>query len=739
MRNPNSPPRKNKRDLSLSEPEMISAMKGEDVGKEGMNNFGEAPEEVATNDQDSKIEPVLGDGISPDGEEEKIVEKTRQESRSFLEHIVAPYKAVREKCERSAEYLKNTTAGLNEKMKSLGLNPENFSLKDIGSGVVKVGEAYRKAGLAYKLGLAATLLGTGAFVGFAGAGGAGIIAAGIATQRALSSLGTYALVDALMERRLARKGTYTKTERYVKHGAAIGAGGAMLFGVPGTLLTEGLDAVGAQEKIEWLGHYFNSLEDIPATDALQAPAVAGATPIEVPVVAEAVVEKIATQIDPSIQEVHDKFYATYDALAAAYGTPGSPLPESSITSSLAEETLVDPTRPLEPLATTEAPAVVPLATTVRDFNIETETRELETEETIREATPAPSEPTEAGAPVTEPDAPAVAEASAPVEPDAEVPATPGASAVPEISVEAVAGRGYEDMLWRLADKLPADFVITRDMEGSDVATLFEAKQNGTLLKTVHDLATTHGAFLEGGTSKVIQLSDHISFDDKGVIALNDDTVSSVLEDRGVTPPWPPVSVEVPAPEPVAVLETGPQEPLPFSTMDDHQENQVAQMAPNEPLTPEPAPVFEPGRQAEVPEAPLGVTIDSDQAYTPEVSVDDSSVTAEAPQLFTKFDHSPIDPKTPAIYEAQDPLGGKYLVAYGGTDEERYKFIQEKFLALAENKDKVVRFEHTVKSLLGSEVKIDEIGKPGSFEYVLNFLRGKHPAISPDVFLSKVSK
>lgn len=57
----------------------------------------------------------------------------------------------------------------------------------------------------------------------------------------------------------------------------------------------------------------------------------------------------------------------------------------------------------------------------------------------------------------------------------------------------------------------------------------------------------------------------------------------------VTPPAPAESV--PATETAQpATPTGPQGPLPFSTTDDRQENQVAQIPPNEPIAPESEPI-----------------------------------------------------------------------------------------------------------------------------------------------------
>ncbi len=554
-------------------------------------------------------EPVVGDEALPEAEEDdEELAETPLETRNRLKELVAraeekarkTSEALTKTYARATEYFDKTVISLDEKFENLKMNAPNLSFKDVWGGTVKIGEEYRKAGLAYKLALAGALLGTGAFVGVAGASGAGIIAAGIATQRALSSLGTYALVDALMERRLAKKGTYTKTERYVKHGTAIGAGGAMLLGVPGALFAEGL------EKTEWLAQML------------------GATKTE-EVVASMEIPTEAVSIEP------------------------------------------ESTAPTVEVETLDPSAI--------------------------------STPEEVLSSAVEPEAVAEETVSTPVAPEA-VAATPE---VPEITVEAKAGKGYEWMLKRLWEELQDKGLSATDYpEGSDIRTLLEADEK-SINGAVHNLATANGAFIEAdGTSKLVRLDDVISLGSDGNIDLNGEEVSSRLTDRGVTPPYLPQVELTDVPESIPVSEPEPEVLLsedPLDAMSSLEENTLIESG---------------------------------------LSGESSLAPQEAPQIFTTIDNTIINPAVPAIYEVQGSAGEKYLYAYGGTDEERFAFIQ-KFLSEEANKGKTIRFEHEVKSIFGSKSEVSSYGENGVASVKLGFFRGAATAPALDTFLTKISK
>jgi hypothetical protein len=234
--------------------------------------------------------------------------------------------------------------------------------------------------------------------------------------------------------------------------------------------------------------------------------------------------------------------------------------------------------------------------------------------------------------------------------------------------------------------------------GSEIRQLLTADET-TIGKVAHDLAEKHGFYLQGSESVQINLSDKMTLGSQGEILLNGEPMAPSNPD--LTPPYP---------------------------------------------QPEPAPESEPVTTSATEEIPMGPSPEQAEMYSGAVDYEDTDSAissdvepsaSEAPQMFTK-DHTLINPAMPAIYQAQDSLGGKYLVAYGGTEEARRKFVDD-FIALAENKDKVVRFERTVPSVRGPQTSIIELGKPGPLQYALNFFRGTPPPISPDTFVTKVSK
>lgn len=202
-------------------------------------------------------------------------------------------------------------------------------------------------------------------------------------------------------------------------------------------------------------------------------------------------------------------------------------------------------------------------------------------------------------------------------------------------------------------------------------------------------------------------------------------------------------IKKPVAEPIPVVE-GPK-PEVYKTVDLTPEQEaVARASETITVTPDSTPIEIPA--APEPPAPPVEAVAPNIEPAPEPvapSVEAPPVaTSEAPELFTKIDGSLIDPKVPAIYEATDPVSGKlYMAAYGGTDEERFKFIQD-YVARPENEGKSVRWAHTVKSMFSSVIKVDEIGantEGGRTSQILTFFTKEPAPPSPDTFLRRLSK
>lgn len=70
----------------------------------------------------------------------------------------------------------------------------------------------------------------------------------------------------------------------------------------------------------------------------------------------------------------------------------------------------------------------------------------------------------------------------------------------------------------------------------------------------------------------------------------------------------------------------------------------------------------------------------------------------------------INPNAPALYEVPTSSGGTQLIAYGGTDEQRFKFIQD-YLTTMKDKQVTVRWAHTTSSIFGSNVRVEDLSTP----------------------------
>ena len=111
------------------------------------------------------------------------------------------------------------------------------------------------------------------------------------------------------------------------------------------------------------------------------------------------------------------------------------------------------------------------------------------------------------------------------------------------------------------------------------------------------------------------------------------------------------------------------------------------------------------------------------------SQSETPMATEAP-LLTKIDRVPINPKVPTLYEVQTPAGEKYLAAYGGSDEERFSFIQDQ-LSKLKGRDIIIRYAHTVKSMFGDSVRVEDLspapeGANGGIKVDSYFIQPKAP-------------
>lgn len=140
------------------------------------------------------------------------------------------------------------------------------------------------------------------------------------------------------------------------------------------------------------------------------------------------------------------------------------------------------------------------------------------------------------------------------------------STVPDISVEATPGKGYEFMAKRLWEQLQTQNLdANKFAEGSDMRRLLEATPQD-IDKVVHDIAKEHGLFkTEGnlaGSSVQINLGDKLTFNADGSLEVsNGQTYVNAPEGARVTLPYAPESpVAVPIDHTTSIRETVVQYP-----------------------------------------------------------------------------------------------------------------------------------------------------------------------------------
>ena len=127
-------------------------------------------------------------------------------------------------------------------------------------------------------------------------------------------------------------------------------------------------------------------------------------------------------------------------------------------------------------------------------------------------------------------------ASAPI-PEAVVPAP----AMPEVSIAASPGHGYEYMMKRLWEGLPEDLDANKFPEGSDIRRLLEADAS-SIDRVVHQIAAdpSHGFYNADGTNVRIELGSRMTINADGNIQLGD--AVKAPEGAPTTPAYPPEGV-----------------------------------------------------------------------------------------------------------------------------------------------------------------------------------------------------
>lgn len=329
-------------------------------------------------------------------------------------------------------------------------------------------------------------------------------------------------------------------------------------------------------------------------------------------------------------------------------------------------------------------------------------------------------------PVPEVPAPS-AQGSVPVAPEAPAPAPaaggeplisepPGA--MPEITVEAAKGKGYETMMkdmWRGLQELKEQGLdASKYPEGSDIRRLLEANPQ-SIDKIVHQIATdsSHGFFKPDGTSVQINLGDEMSINDDGYIRLND--MIQAPKGAPVTGVYPPERVAGIRPTVVSPVQgLGGEARLETSQA----QQTVAEQSPASGAAPAPAESIEwKSRDGTVWRDGSGNPIQSESftvqpAPTPEVSVPAEAVSpaAEMPATSLPTETIPVQESLPTVDLTQNQpeqtsviqnsfglsiptaeahvyadSGGQNVV-FGGSPEAKMRVISE---YLTQNPDKVV--------------------------------------------------
>lgn len=166
----------------------------------------------------------------------------------------------------------------------------------------------------------------------------------------------------------------------------------------------------------------------------------------------------------------------------------------------------------------------------------------------------PEHPAPDAAPIPEapaPDAVPIADAeSAPPIPETVAPAP----VVPEVSIEASSGHGYEYMMKRLWEELPEDLDANKFPEGSDIRRLLEADAS-SIDRVVHQIAAdpSHGFYNADGTSVRIELGSQMTVNADGNIQLDD--IVKAPEDAPTTSAYHPEGPSVSEVPPLSAEET----------------------------------------------------------------------------------------------------------------------------------------------------------------------------------------
>ena len=291
--------------------------------------------------------------------------------------------------------------------------------------------------------------------------------------------------------------------------------------------------------------------------------------------------------------------------------------------------------------------------------------------------------------------------------------------LPEMPSVGASSHGYEGMMKDLWGELHKHTLPANVKPGSDLAKLLGAHDKASLDSIVHDIAKEHGFFHDGESIR-IDTSAHMTIGSDGQLHFADATHADVIHaapdmhaaaavhEAPIHPhpeavhaePLPPAET-VTTPEVATVDVTAVQPPAPVETAIPHpvvHEQGYLLDSSGHPVTDgEGAPIHTGSYEAPAHEAP-----------TAHAAVEHAATPAPEAPLLTKLDGASIHPNVPAIYQAHSPSGETYLAAYGGTDESRFKFIQD-FLLRPENQGKTIRFAHSVPSILGSRVVVDELG------------------------------
>ena len=119
----------------------------------------------------------------------------------------------------------------------------------------------------------------------------------------------------------------------------------------------------------------------------------------------------------------------------------------------------------------------------------------------------------------------------------------GEEAVPDVSVSASVGHGYEYMMKRLWEELPEDLDVNKFPEGSDIRQLLEADAS-SIDRVVHQIAADpeHGFFNADGTSVRINLDSHMTINADDNIQLDD--MVKAPESAPTTPAYYPEGATV---------------------------------------------------------------------------------------------------------------------------------------------------------------------------------------------------